>query len=270
VIDDKDLILTAKWILPRFNPSTLRKPYNSRMASWIVHLRIAEELLDQLPELDEEKFALGSVAPDSGKPDEKWEKFDPPLKITHFQYPLGSFRNCGDLEFYRQYLLPLHPNPDPPVFSFRLGYFFHLITDNLWSLKIGQPTYWQYKEKADADKNFIWEVKKDWYGLDFLHVRDHPDCIFWRVFCSARPYAGGLEFLSPEGLDWNVNHIQQYYRRTDAEVHELYNHPYIYLSSEEAAGFVQESCRRLIRIYKQCWIDDVETNPFNSALELEM
>ena len=51
---------------------------------------------------------------------------------------------------------------------------------------------------------------------------------------------------------------------------ELYNHPYIYLSSEEATGFVQESCRRLIRIYKQCWIDDVETNPFNSALELEM
>jgi hypothetical protein len=239
------------------------------MAPWIVHLRIAEELLAHLPELDEEKFALGSVAPDSGKPDAKWEKFDPPLKITHFQNPTGSFRNCADLEFYRQYLRPLRPNPDLLYLAFRLGYFFHLVTDNLWSLKIGQPTYLKYKEKADADRDFIWEVKKDWYGLDHLYVRDHPDCLFWRAFCPAKPYAGGLEILSPEGLAWSVDHIRQYYRRTDVEIQELYNRPYIYLSSEEAAGFVEESSRRLIRIYKQYWIDDVNTDPFCSALELE-
>jgi hypothetical protein len=43
------------------------------MASWIVHLRIAENLLAKFPELDERQFAIGNIAPDSGWPDEKWE-----------------------------------------------------------------------------------------------------------------------------------------------------------------------------------------------------
>ena len=49
------------------------------MATWIVHLRIAEALLARRPELDAGQFAIGSVAPDSGLPDEKWENFTPPL-----------------------------------------------------------------------------------------------------------------------------------------------------------------------------------------------
>ena len=44
------------------------------MASWIIHLRIAENLLGWIPNLNAEKFALGSVAPDPGIFDE----------ITHF------------------------------------------------------------------------------------------------------------------------------------------------------------------------------------------
>ncbi len=53
------------------------------MATWIVHLRIAENLLACIPALDAAQFAIGNVAPDSGIPDEKWEKFDPPPEVTH-------------------------------------------------------------------------------------------------------------------------------------------------------------------------------------------
>lgn len=38
------------------------------MATWIVHLRLAERLLPLIQGLDEAYFAIGSVAPDSGIP----------------------------------------------------------------------------------------------------------------------------------------------------------------------------------------------------------
>ena len=36
------------------------------MASWIVHLRIADQLLDRIPDLRSTEFVVGNIAPDSG------------------------------------------------------------------------------------------------------------------------------------------------------------------------------------------------------------
>jgi hypothetical protein len=243
-------------------------PYNTGMASWIVHLRIAEILLERLPGLDAEKFALGSVGPDSGKPDEKWEHFTPSTLVTHFQDPSGPHHNCADLEFFRRYLLPLRADLDPQVFSFRLGYFFHLVTDNLWSEKIGQPTGKRWAAEFAADRDFIWVVKKDWYGLDFIHVRDHKECLFWRVFLDARPYDGGLDFLVPESLAWSVDHIQQYYQENGEKIQALYERPYVYLSPAEADRFVDESSGQLFRIYQYLWSDGAVFGDRMTALSL--
>lgn len=54
------------------------------MATWIVHLRVAESLLGTIDELDRCQFLIGSLAPDSGLPDEKWQRFEPPPEVTHF------------------------------------------------------------------------------------------------------------------------------------------------------------------------------------------
>ncbi|KAF0107498.1 MAG: hypothetical protein FD146_1532 [Anaerolineaceae bacterium] len=242
--------------------------YNTGMASWVVHFRIAETLLERIPGLEPEKFALGNVAPDSGKPDARWENFTPPTQLTHFQDPDGPHRDCADLEFFRRYLLPLRPAPDPGPVSFRLGYFFHLVTDNLWSVMIGRPTQEKFAAQFAADQDFIWEVKKDWYGLDFIHLHEHADCIFWRVFRDARPESGGLDFLVPESLAWSVAHIQEYYQRTGGELQKAYNRPCIYLSQAEADRFVEESAERLFRIYRYLWADRSAAEGPASALDL--
>ena len=52
------------------------------MATWIVHLRLAENLMQMIEGLDAPQFAIGNIAPDSGMPDEKWEKFEPPVEVT--------------------------------------------------------------------------------------------------------------------------------------------------------------------------------------------
>jgi hypothetical protein len=230
------------------------------MATWIVHLRLAQMLLDRISGLDAEKFAVGNIAPDSGVPDEKWENFDPPPWVTHFGVQGSSQHELADLEFFRRHLLPLRGKEDELLFPFRLGYFFHLITDNLWGRKIGRPTQEKYKEQFAADKDFIWEVKKDWYGLDFVYVRDHPDCLFWRVFLGARSETGGLEFLPAEAVRRNIEYIQQYYQRTDEKIQMAYNRPYTYLSQVEMDRFVNETKGQLFQIYTVLWIKGAAAN----------
>jgi hypothetical protein len=128
----------------------------------------------------------------------------------------------------------------------------------------------RYSAEFSADKDFIWEVKKDWYGLDFIYARDHPDSLFWRVFLTAKPESGGLDFLLPEGVCRNVEYIQQYYQRTDAEIQALYERPYIYLSEAKANRFVDESTRQISRIYKHLWIDGSPADRVDSALDISI
>ena len=47
------------------------------MASWMVHLRIADRLLDSLPGLSAVDFVVGNIAPDSGIPNEDWSELSP-------------------------------------------------------------------------------------------------------------------------------------------------------------------------------------------------
>lgn len=41
------------------------------MASWMVHLRIADRLLSEFPDLEETEFVVGNIAPDSGGADDR-------------------------------------------------------------------------------------------------------------------------------------------------------------------------------------------------------
>ena len=55
------------------------------MASWMVHLRSAERLYENIGDLDKTAFILGNIAPDSGVPNEDWTVFTPPGTVTHFR-----------------------------------------------------------------------------------------------------------------------------------------------------------------------------------------
>ena len=48
------------------------------------------------------------------------------------------------LYYYEQYLLNIKPEDDIKLYSFRLGYFFHLICDILWAKRI-----WDGDRKRD-------------------------------------------------------------------------------------------------------------------------
>lgn len=239
------------------------------MATWIVHLRIAENLLALIKDLDPAYFSMGNIAPDSGIPDEKWEKFDPPPKILHFLQDDPAAPRCADLDFFRSYLEPLNQwKISDQNFAFRLGYFFHLITDNLWDRKIGIPTQNRFKSEFDADPKFIWEVKRDWYGLDFEYVRREPESLFWRVFLHCRFNNDFLDFLPARAVAERVDYIQNFYQRRDERIDEVYiNRPGIYLSEEEMNDFLSETVEFLLKTYQ--YLENHPVLPVNhSILEL--
>ncbi len=244
------------------------------MASWIVHLRIAENLLAHIHGLDVDLFSIGNIAPDSGMPDEKWEHFDPPTRVTHFE--VSDFTadpdvfRTSDLAFYRQYLLPLHPGggEDARRFSFLLGYFFHLLTDNNWVRRIARPTRARYLEQFTADKDFIWEVKEDWYGLDHVYVRDHPQALFWRVFMNAAYDRADLDFMPVQAVQERIRYIQQYYSQPDERVTKMTAHPFIYLSMDEMDAFVQDTSRLILACYRRFWLEGASPDGHISALEM--
>jgi hypothetical protein len=239
------------------------------MASWIVHLRIAENLLIDIPAFDASQFVVGNIAPDAGIPDEKWENFSPPPMVTHFQDSADVHRSCRDLDLYREYLQPLGPVSNADKFSFLWGYFFHLLTDNLWSIRIGRPTHERHSAEFDADKNFIWEVKKDWYGLDFLYLREHPDNLFSRVFLHADYRGADHDFMPAEAIRQRVAYIKQYYQRTDDQIEEMCARPFIYLSKGEMDRFVMESSERMVGIYRHL-SDPGETRDYGTALSIRV
>ncbi len=237
------------------------------MATWIAHLRIAENLLERIPGLDPGQFAIGSIAPDSGTPDKKWEKFNPPPEVTHFKRSKSVHKDIADLDFYRAQLADISPE-DTPRYSFRLGYFFHLITDNLWTTEVGKPTQARFAEQFAADENFIWEVKEDWYGLDHIYVREHPDCLYWRVFLDAVPASADLAFLPPEALPRQLRHIKSFYQRDDDEIKAMMERPMIYLTKAEMDRFVSETIGHIFSIYKILWPTPPALDSHASALEL--
>ncbi len=242
------------------------------MATWIVHLCLSENLLQRNDGLDSHQFAIGNVAPDSGVPDIKWERFEPPAKVTHFRISGHGAWPMADLEFYRRYLVPVRrADREVKRLSFLLGYFFHLVTDNLWIHQIYRPTKARYTAEFEADPAFIWEVKRDWYGLDLHYVRAHPGTLFWRVFLESEYSEDYLDFMPGEAVRQRVEYIKALYQRRDEEIEKKYGQrPFKYLSEAEVDDFVESATQRLYLIHQCLWAGKASTAGYSSALELPL
>jgi hypothetical protein len=217
------------------------------MGTWISHLRIAENLLQSLPELDEAAFAFGNLAPDSGLPNEDWTQFDPQKEVTHFLSPGEDEGRIRDLEFYRLHLAEC-AEMDLAKHSFLLGYFFHLLCDNLWSKRLVSASKQAYATLIAEQGIAAWHhLKRDWYGLDQRYVRDHQDCIFWRVIMNRPNPPAYLPYLSEQALHQQMDYIRDFYGNPDPRW-EL-DRAYPYLNEATMSRFVADSTRALLKIH---------------------
>lgn len=205
------------------------------MASWMVHLRIADKLLDRIPGLAPIEFIVGNIAPDSGVPNEDWSAFTPSTRISHFK---SQGKKADPEAFAAKYLTPeLRKRYTETQLGFYLGYLSHLMTDLLWSERIVNPTLDRHGKQQSPDrKEFIQAIKKDWYDLDFKYLRDHPGFRAFRVYLGCVGFVNSyMEEFAPDAFDNRRAYITDFYLQGK----ENLDREYPYLTETEMDAFVE-------------------------------
>jgi len=220
------------------------------MGTWISHLRIAERLLGRFPELDEVTFTFGNLSPDSGIPNADWSQFDPSKEITHFLRKGEGEDAIHDLEFFQQYLANIEPEEDIKLYSFRLGYFFHLICDMMWAKRVWNASKIAYKSQLEKDRTeAIEKIKTDWYGLDQLYVRDHQNSLFWQVIVPSRNPPSYLPFIKDKALHHQYDYIRKFY--SEPERDWFSDLPYHYLNEITMSRIVEDSLEAVLLVHEK-------------------
>ena len=211
------------------------------MASWMVHLRIADKLLDRIPGLSPVEFIVGNIAPDSGVPNADWSNFTPNTNVSHFKTPE---KKAGPERFAQKYFTPAQRKGyNERQYAFYLGYLTHLITDVLWSEQIALPTLRKYAKEDSPDREeFIWRIKEDWYDLDYKYLRDHPGFRAFRVYLGAVGFQNVfMEEFSQDAFDNRRQYITDFYLQGK----ENLDREYLYLTEVEMDAFVEESVQAI-------------------------
>ena len=210
------------------------------MASWMVHLRVADALLDKIDGLQETAFVVGNIAPDSGVPTPDWSAYVPDKKTSHFQISEGGTTEKSIAHFVSLYFTEdMRKAYSPKQYSFYLGYIVHLWTDVLWKAKIWYPSVDRYREAYESDpKDMTKKWKRDWYDLDFLFLRDHPNFRAFEIFEEAAGFENSyLDIFAKDAFDDRRKHITRFYRKK----HENLDREYPYLTKIEMDKFVEDA-----------------------------
>ncbi|MCB2295831.1 zinc dependent phospholipase C family protein [Clostridium algoriphilum] len=202
------------------------------MATWISHLRIAEKILKKGYNFEPTPFLIGNIGPDSGVPNENWSSFSPPKTITHW---VGQDNKINAQSFWNKYLNNKGIGESNELFSFKIGYFVHLLTDIEWSkLLEKKKNEVLYKEGLEKDQNFIWTIKKDWYGLDYKYLEKHPHCIFNTLFKNINKVPDYLDYFPHAAFEKQVKYINEFYFGENNKTKENF----IYLREDEMDNFI--------------------------------
>lgn len=221
------------------------------MASWMVHLRISDKLMDELFNLMQIEFVVGNIAPDSGIPNDDWSIFTPSGDISHFkETDADGLKDIHIKEYVDQFFSveqrKIYSNKQK---SFYLGYLTHLLTDIMWADLIVRPSIEKFRTLYDKDRTeWIWTLKKDWYDLDFLYLKRNPDFRAFSIYKNAIGFKNEyLNFFSSDAFDNRRGYITGFYSMEK----ENLEREYTYLKEEEMDHFVDESVEKILSILKE-------------------
>ncbi|SDA77477.1 Zinc dependent phospholipase C [Butyrivibrio sp. INlla18] len=216
------------------------------MASWMVHLRIADKLLDRIKDLDETAFVMGNIAPDSGVPNENWTEFHPPKVVSHFKTKADD-ETFFDVEEFcnKNFNKELIKSYSKKEYSFFLGYYVHLLTDIDWTNDVYCGLLKVYPKEAAEDKNkLVWTAKGDWYDIDFLYLEEHPDFRAFHIYESAVDYDNEfMDIFSKDAFENRRQYICGFYR---SDNHGDLHRKYTYLTPEQSADFVDRTVQKIL------------------------
>ncbi len=181
------------------------------MASWMVHLRIADILLDKFEDLEKTDFIMGNIAPDSGVPSEDWSYYVPSSKVSHFRDESKKIQLQPYLDRYFE--KAVRKNYNTRQFSFYL--------------------------EALQDRNaLVWKIKADWYDLDFLFLSRQPHFRAFEIYKNAVGFRNTyMDIFAPDAFDNRREYITGFYDKK----RENPDRNYPYLTEHRMDRFVTEA-----------------------------
>lgn len=212
------------------------------MASWMVHLRIADLLLNEYDNVEETEFVMGNIAPDSGVPDSEWVRFTPPKEVSHFYDENRKIQFDRYIETY--FTKELRNGYSRGQDSFFLGYLTHLVADYLWAQQIFAPCREKHKKEISIDRNkFLWEMKRDWYDLDFLYLSQNPDFRAFQIYKDAKGFENVyMDCFAKDAFENRREYIVGFY----SEKREDLNRDYPYLDERHMDQFVEDAVKIIV------------------------
>ncbi len=112
-----------------------------------------------------------------------------------------------------------------------------------WAAKISYPSLALHPEKAQKDRTaFIWEMKRDWYDLNFRYLLEHPNFRAFRIYEQAEGFRNDLmDTFSEDAFENRREYICGFYRGQHGELYREYP----YLTPEQADGFVAKTVEKV-------------------------
>lgn len=216
------------------------------MASWMVHLRIADELLKHIDNIDETAFVMGNIAPDSGVPSEDWKEYYPPKTVSHFK-TRSDDETFFDIDAYcsKYFNEDLIKGYSLKEYSFFLGYYVHLLTDVRWTETVYADLLKKHPKECAEDKyKLVWSAKADWYDLDFLYLEQNPGFKAFSIYENAVCYDNVfMDLFSRDAFENRRQYICGFYH---SDNHGNLHREYHYLTPEQAEDFVKTTSRMIM------------------------
>lgn len=211
------------------------------MATWITHMRVAENFMKQYKQLDCVEFLVGNIAPDCGVPIDDGSRFLPDSKETHWN-PSGV---SIDAEGFRK----TYVSRDSSKYQFYLGYYFHLLTDIAWNgfykKKVLEPSFC---EELRENPRIIHKFKQDCYNQDKAFLEKNPEFVFFQAFQHIDAFDNDyLVFFSRDAIITKIHFITEFYRH----IGEHTNNEFLYLSKDEMDNFVEDTITAIDAKFKE-------------------
>lgn len=232
----------------------------SKMATWITHLMIADGVLARFPHLDRRGFCVGNIAPDCNVENEDWTAFTPSREVTHWMQ--GQRKKASDCDaFCDAYILKRKDEiKSAEEYAFLLGYYAHLITDAAFQAMIRDKdrvkAAWCRVQADDelsiasADMEETWDnIKKlipkvqrmhEIYSMEAEYIEKHPESGYLTEILPLKTFPDYIDYL-PSGVIVRKIGVMGYLPKRNDPISK-----FICISKNEYTNFVEQTIKLVV------------------------
>lgn len=231
------------------------------MANWITHMRIADEVLRRLPDLDQPGFCMGSIAPDCNVENEGWTAFTPSREVTHWMSGQSKYKTFDDCETFCDRCIQGRRFADPQERSFYLGYYAHLIVDVMWTeFTLNEQrvqAMWrrisavpELAEKAQDAPETYESIRQlfakplrsaDVIALENEYLYTHPQTAYLTVLQTVRSFPDYLDYLPKGAILRKIGVMGSVPERYTGTIKE------IFFTREEMEQYIADTCDEIVK-----------------------